>query len=504
MKSRAAHPSTLGLHPLVVGLGLALHGCEPKVAAPEVPSIDAPAPPASPAAEAIAAPPVEPSVLAVDPELEPPERLPPGLAARVDPTPRVTPSPYLPRLDELLATAPTEPVVSEAEAGDAAAWTKAGRQAFARKRYAAAIHAFAQAAKLEPAQWKHPLELARAAVQAGDEETAKLALAHSYLLDIGQASDAAWHKDFAPIWNQRWFRKLGLGELSEVLGNAPDWQPHGLRLHTITVRFMKHEPLDLQIHARADVVEAERERDRVVWATSCKQGDRVYTELGSMGRSFKLDFEKSGAWQRPAAIGYTPSLSLTSEPDACEFRIYRVATPVESEPLASPPVWMADSCWTRGKPFEAGIAREGRCGFAPAAGPDAAFAVESVDVTAATVRGKWSVEQTFDLVLGRDVGSWKTIAVDTSCRCAAGKCKKTEGSDGKLRDQNLWFVRAGEHVRLRDITTFASDQGVEHCQIEIGTRGPHRWGDEQQWTLDLDVVARYCHRDGTTSEGACG
>jgi hypothetical protein len=58
-------------------------------------------------------------------------------------------------------------------------------------------------------------------------------------------------------------------------------------------------------------------------------------------------------------------------------------------------------------------------------------------------------------------------------------------------------------VRLRDALRFEPDQQATECLVEIGTRRSHPWDERREWTGELEVVARYCYRDGTTSEGGC-
>jgi hypothetical protein len=495
---------------LPVVISVALVGCDTGMDAPNAPRPGAASVPETtptPAAEPVLAPSpaVEPRP-EPEPELLPvpePEPVHPGLAARVEPTRPSARSPYPPRLEQLLVSPPSEPLVPEAASGDAAAWARAGDKAIRKKRYVDAMRAFASAAKLEPTVWKHPFGIARAAARFGDEETCEIALAQSYLLDCNQTSDAAYHRDLKPFWSKSWFVRLGVGALSVVLGNETDWQPHGLVLDSVTVRFIEGDPVLLQIHAGAEVLDVRRELDWVVWATSCKRSDRVYTELDTMDRRFSLEFLDASPWRHTGAVDYDPSLALANEPEACEFRFYRLPRPRPPEPLESSPVWMADFCWTRGKPYHVGMAREGRCGFERAAGPNAAFAVESLDVEAVEREGTWVLDQTFDIIIGKEAGQWKTVEVETTCHCGADECKRRDL--GRMRhDRGLWFVEAGEHVRVRETDGFEPGQKISECLIEIGTLGPYPWGAHSQYDGELDVVARYCYRNGTTSEGACG
>jgi hypothetical protein len=165
---------------------------------------------------------------------------------------------------------------------------------------------------------------------------------------------------------------------------------------------------------------------------------------------------------------------------------------------------MADFCWTRGEPLGAGMAREGHCDFSRDAGPKTAFAVAGHSIQAIETKPVWTLEQTFDIVLGEAARQSKTLGVDTTCSCGSAPCERSKFGGEPLRNQLLWFAEPGEQARVRSVTALEPGQSVSACEVAIGTRGPHAWGDYQQWTLELDVVARYCWRDGVVNEGPCG
>jgi hypothetical protein len=259
----------------------------------------------------------------------------------------------------------------------------------------------------------------------------------------------------------------------------------------------------LQIHARVDIVDEARKRDWIVWGTSCKQGDRIYAELDTLDHRFYLDFPTNDGWSRPAAVDYSPSLAITGEPESCEFRFYRMAPAQSGEPLEAAPVWMADFCWTRGKPLDAGMAREGHCGFTRDAAPEAAFVIDAHEIKSTDSARGWTLDASFDLRLGKAVGQWKSIEIDASCTCGTERCKGSEVNPVKSREQFLWFAEPGEHARVGNAWQLQPGQQPSACQIEIGLRGPHPYADHGQWQSDHEVVARYCWRDNATHEGAC-